>query len=74
MYNDPDMEPGVCPHCGATSEDFIDIHEEQWADEFDWECHQCGELLTDDDIVTSKEWGRERAEDDKLAAYEEEER
>lgn len=48
--NDPNEEPGVCPTCGCTSEDFVNY------DNVHYECPECGLQMTDDEIVSKREF------------------
>ena len=48
--NDPNADPGVCPFCGATAEDFIDYGD------FEYQCAECEEMVAEDEIMTAEEY------------------
>jgi len=50
MSTDPNQDPGVCPFCGATSEDFIDYGDEEY------QCPGCEEMVAEDEILTIAEY------------------
>jgi methionyl-tRNA synthetase len=47
----------VCPKCGANSEDFIELGGDcPQIEDYDWECHECGALLHERDLMNEREW------------------
>lgn len=51
--NDPNWVPGLCPNCGCSSEDMMELGGK-------WQCPECGEVVRDDDLLTPAEFARTR--------------